>query len=67
MGEPLVINSWASVENLILRPPRAQYRAAELLGGVDGEFDVQGLDGAPLRCFRMDVEARFSTYAWALG
>jgi hypothetical protein len=48
----------AALTVLPVRPPRANYRSAELLGGVDGEFDVHGLDGAPLRCFRMDVEAR---------
>jgi len=57
MGEPLVINSWRSVEDLVLRPPRAAYTREELLGGADGEFDVPGgPDGAPVRCFRMDVE-----------
>ncbi len=53
------INSWQSVENLILRPPRSDtYTRDDLLGGPDGEFAVVGVDGASLPCFRMDVEAR---------
>jgi hypothetical protein len=53
------INSWQSVENLILRPPRSdQYTQDDLLGGGSGEFAVVGVDGASLPCFRMDVEVR---------
>jgi hypothetical protein len=63
----LVLNSWRSVEDLILRPPRAQYTRDELLGGTDGEFEVQGLDGVPVQCFRMDVEVREPARAHALG
>ncbi len=61
MGESIQINSWQSVENLILRPPRSStYTRDDLLGGPDGEFAVVGVDGASLACFRMDVDVRAS-------
>ena len=62
----LVLNSWRGGEDLILRPPRAQYARDELLGGTDGEVEVQGLDGVPVSCFRMDVEVRAVCAAGAL-
>ena len=53
------LNSWQSVENLILRPPRSDSSTRDdWLGGPDGEFAVVGVDGASIACFRMDVEAR---------
>ena len=60
MGDGAIqLNSWQSVENLILRPPRSDmYTRDDLLGGPDGEFAVVGVDGASIACFRMDVEAR---------
>ncbi len=59
MADVVSINSWQSVENLILRPPRSDaYTREDLLGSHDGEFTVTGVDGGPVRCFRMDVEAR---------
>ena len=63
MGDGAVqLNSWQSVENLILRPPRSDmYTRDDLLGGPDGEFAVVGVDGASIACFRMDVEARAAT------
>ena len=59
MGEAIAINSWQSVENLILRPPRSDtYGREDLLGSHDGEFTVTGVDRSPVRCFRMDIEVR---------
>lgn len=59
MGEAIAINSWQSVENLILRPPRSDtYGRDDLLGSHDGEFTVTGVDRSPVRCFRMDIEVR---------
>lgn len=59
MADVVTINSWQSVENLILRPPRSDsYTREDLLGSHDGEFTVTGVDGSPLRCFRMDIEVR---------